>query len=70
MEVDEIVVRLAISEGADEQETIKKIKESFKGGVEVSPNRVEFFDLEDMLERIGMESEMKEKRFVDSRPEL
>ncbi|MHC5065511.1 MAG: phenylacetate--CoA ligase family protein [Planctomycetota bacterium] len=70
MEVDEIVVRLALQEDACEQETIKKIKESFKGRIEVSPNRVEFFDLPDMLEKIGMESEMKEKRFVDSRPEL
>ena len=41
---------------------------NFKGRIEISPNRVEFKSLEGMLTKIGMETEMKEKRFLDSRP--
>jgi hypothetical protein len=34
------------------------------------PNHVEFLGLEAMLSKIGMETEMKEKRFVDARPKV
>jgi hypothetical protein len=34
----------------------------------VAPNRVEYLALDAMLRKVGMETEMKEKRFVDSRP--
>ncbi|MHC4077383.1 MAG: phenylacetate--CoA ligase family protein [Planctomycetota bacterium] len=68
MEVDQVIVHLALREGSNQDQTMIKVKEAFKTGVEISPNRVEFLPLEDMLERIGMEKEIKEKRFVDSRP--
>ncbi|MHC4898385.1 MAG: hypothetical protein ACYTGW_14885, partial [Planctomycetota bacterium] len=68
LEVDQVIVHLAQREGSNQDQTMVKVKEAFKTGVEISPNRVEFLPLEDMLERIGMEKEIKEKRFVDSRP--
>jgi phenylacetate-coenzyme A ligase PaaK-like adenylate-forming protein len=68
LEVDELHVYLALRNGADLEITTTRIRESFKGRIEVSPNRVECLALEDMLRRIGMETEMKEKRFVDARP--
>ena len=68
LEVDELHLYLALRKGADRENTTLKIRESFKGRIEVSPNRVECLALEDMLRRIGMETEMKEKRFVDARP--
>ena len=68
LEVDEIVVHLALRKDASEEAIGRKVRESFKGRIEVSPNRVEFLQLEEMLRKIGMETEMKEKRFVDSRP--
>ena len=40
----------------------------FRSRLEVAPNHVEFLGLDSMLRKIGMETEMKEKRFVDSRP--
>ena len=69
MEVDQVIINLALRAGSDQGKTLIKVKEAFKTGVEISPNRVEFFTLEEMLERIGMEKEIKEKRFVDLRPQ-
>jgi phenylacetate-coenzyme A ligase PaaK-like adenylate-forming protein len=68
LEVDELVVHLAVKEGCTADATAVRVHEAFKGRLEVSPNRVEFLGLEAMLRRIGMETEMKEKRFVDARP--
>ncbi|MCA8943182.1 MAG: phenylacetate--CoA ligase family protein, partial [Planctomycetes bacterium] len=70
LEVDEIVVRIAVREETDRLLLESRIRDEFKSRIEVSPNSVEFLELEVMLERIGMEREMKEKRFVDDRPKL
>ena len=68
MEVDQLVVHLAVRQGANEEGLEQRVRENFKGRIEVAPNRVEFMPLEGMLSKIGMETEIKEKRFVDSRP--
>lgn len=68
LEVDEMIVHLAVRDDDTREAIATKIRETFKGRLEVSPNRVEFLALEVMLRKIGMETEMKEKRFVDSRP--
>ena len=70
MEVDQVIIHLALRDGADEEATIVKVREAFKSRVEISPNRVEFLPLEEMLDKIGMEREIKETRFVDSRPKI
>ena len=68
LEVDQVVIHVALCAGADEKATEKKICSTFKGSIEISPNRIEFRSLEGMLNKIGMETEIKEKRFLDSRP--
>jgi phenylacetate-coenzyme A ligase PaaK-like adenylate-forming protein len=68
LEVDQVVIHVALCAGADEKATEKKICSTFKGSIEISPNRIEFRSLEGMLSKIGMETEIKEKRFLDSRP--
>jgi phenylacetate-coenzyme A ligase PaaK-like adenylate-forming protein len=68
LEVDEIVVHLALRGGCSQEATVNRIREDFRGRIEVTPNRVEVVGLDEMLERIGMEKEIKERRFVDSRP--
>jgi len=68
LEVDELVVHLAVRDPSVRDALAIRIREAFQGNLEVAPNRVEFQDLDAMLRRIGMETEMKEKRFVDSRP--
>ncbi|MCC6671888.1 MAG: AMP-binding protein [Planctomycetes bacterium] len=68
MEVDEMIVHLALRSGASRETVGATVREAFRGHLEVSPNRVEFLALDEMLRRLGMETEMKEKRFLDSRP--
>lgn len=68
MEVDEMVVHVAVKSGCVEAEAAARLRDLFKSRLEVAPNHVEFLGLESMLRKIGMETEMKEKRFVDARP--
>ncbi len=68
LEVDELVVHLAVGKECQQEAMASRVREAFKGSIEVAPNRITFQELDSMLRRIGMETEMKEKRFVDSRP--
>ena len=67
-ELDELVVRVSVREGTDRAAFEKKLREELLVGVEVAPNRVEFKTTAEMLVDLGMETEMKEKRFLDRRP--
>jgi len=68
LEVDEMVIHVAIKAGCTEAEAAARLRDLFRSRLEVAPNHVEFLGLESMLRQIGMETEMKEKRFVDARP--
>lgn len=68
LEVDEMIVHLSVRDEQAREAVAKEVRETFKGRLEVAPNRVEFLGLDAMLRKIGMETEMKEKRFVDARP--
>lgn len=66
-EVDEILVRVAYKPGVNaglfQPELVKKIEQAVNVGVTIIPS-----SLEDLLHRLGMETELKEKRIIDSRP--
>ena len=62
------LAHLAAPDPSTRDATATKNRETFKGRLEVAPNIVEFLELEAMLRKIGMETEMKEKRFLDERP--
>ncbi|HEU4417766.1 MAG TPA: AMP-binding protein [Planctomycetota bacterium] len=68
LEVDELTVHLAVKDGCLPEAATQRVKELFRSRLEVAPNHVQFLGLESMLRKIGMETEMKERRFVDSRP--
>lgn len=68
LEVDEMTVHLALRTGSVPETAAARVRELFHTRLELTPNHVEFLGLEPMLRKIGMETEMKEKRFVDSRP--
>ena len=70
LEVDELVVHLALKEGCATEPAARSVREAFKSRLEVAPNDVQFLGLDAMLKKIGMETEMKEKRFVDARPKV
>ncbi|MEZ6037488.1 MAG: AMP-binding protein [Planctomycetota bacterium] len=70
LEVDELIVHLAVRDTCSENAAAERVQELFKSRLEISPNQIEFLGLEPMLRKIGMETEMKEKRFVDARPKV
>jgi len=68
LEVDELTVHLALRPGSDPEQAAGRVREKFHSHLELTPNHVRFLELDSMLKKIGMETEMKERRFVDCRP--
>jgi phenylacetate-coenzyme A ligase PaaK-like adenylate-forming protein len=68
LEVDELTVHLALRPGSEPERAAAKVREMFHSRLEVTPNHVRFLELDSMLKKIGMETELKERRFVDCRP--
>jgi phenylacetate-coenzyme A ligase PaaK-like adenylate-forming protein len=68
LEVDELVLYVALKEGADRETCAERLRQMMRSSIEVAPNRMHFLRLDEMLVKVGMETEMKERRFVDSRP--
>lgn len=68
LEVDELTVHLALRAGSEAEAAAAHVRDLFHSRLEVTPNHVRFLELDSMLKKIGMETEMKERRFVDCRP--
>jgi phenylacetate-coenzyme A ligase PaaK-like adenylate-forming protein len=67
-ELDEFTVRVSLKPGTDAAAFQTKCAHDIQEGLEVAPGRVDVLPRAKMLELLGMETEMKEKRFVDTRP--
>ncbi len=67
-ELDQFFVRLSLRPGADRNAFDKRAREELLEATEVTPNAFEYHTTPEMSELLGMETEMKEKRFVDLRP--
>lgn len=67
-DLDQFVVRVSLRSGTDAAAFQRKCAVEIQDGLEVAPNSVEVHSNREMLDFLGMETEMKEKRFVDLRP--
>jgi phenylacetate-coenzyme A ligase PaaK-like adenylate-forming protein len=67
-DLDEFVLRVAVKNGVESANFESQVKRDMVEAVEVAPNRIEFKTTKEMLEVLGMETEMKEKRYLDLRP--
>ena len=67
-ELDEFIVRVALKNGSDVLAFERHAREELVAATEVAPNRIEVFERKALLAELGMETELKEKRFVDLRP--
>jgi phenylacetate-coenzyme A ligase PaaK-like adenylate-forming protein len=70
LDVDELVLHLALSEGENEAAVRTELENRLRSELEVGVNRFYFHPLAEMLTRIGMETRLKEERVVDRRNEL
>jgi phenylacetate-CoA ligase len=69
-EVDEMAVYVATREGlvTSNREFQAKLADEIRLRCEVQPNEIEIQSLDELVGRLGLETEMKEKRIVDLRP--
>jgi phenylacetate-coenzyme A ligase PaaK-like adenylate-forming protein len=67
-DLDELVLRVSLRNGTDAAAFDKRVRAQMIEAVEIAPNRVEVHTTAEMNAFTGMESEMKEKRFIDLRP--
>ncbi|MEW5947594.1 MAG: AMP-binding protein [bacterium] len=67
-DLDEIVLYLAERKGADRAALGSRIKSRMLQEMELAPNEIIFLEEQELLQRLGMESELKEKRIADTRP--
>jgi hypothetical protein len=68
LELDELEVKLAPRKDADVARLQREIASEFLRATEVAPNKITLCSLDEMIEALGMESTLKEKRLVDRRP--
>lgn len=68
LELDQLEVRIAARQGIDGRELSERVSRELVNATEVAPNKVTITSLHELLEELGMESAMKEKRFLDRRP--
>ncbi|MBL4889157.1 MAG: phenylacetate--CoA ligase family protein [Candidatus Lindowbacteria bacterium] len=66
-DVDEIVFYLAPATGMTID--VKAIENAVAEATEVKPAAIHIEDIEKIIERIGLETELKETRFLDTRPD-
>ena len=66
--LDEFHVRLALRDGHEAEASRDKVSQSVAQASEVTPNSISVHSTKEMLDFLGMETEMKEKRFLDTRP--
>ena len=65
-EVDELILYVAIKKGIDFNKLKKELRNEIFNVMEITPEIVKI-ELKKLLERLGMETELKEKRIVDKR---
>lgn len=67
-DLDEIYLYVTPQPGVDPEGLKADLKERILREMEVSPNDIIIVDLKKLLKRLGMETELKEKRILDNRP--
>ncbi len=67
-ELDEFEVRVALRPGTNREGFESALRKRLVDSVEVAPNRVSIHTASALADLLGMETEMKEKRFLDLRP--
>jgi len=67
-EVDQLEVKVAPRKGIDTDKLVRDIETRLLSATEIAPNKVTLLPLDEMLTLLGMETAMKEQRYVDKRP--
>lgn len=66
-ELDELYIHIAVKKGVDPSDVEPKLEERILDNANIRPIIINH-DLDTLIEMLGMEKELKEKRIIDSRP--
>lgn len=69
-DVDELLLSVALLAGKNEERAVEDIENCIQNAMEVRPTRTEVLPRDEILERIGMETQLKENRIVDLRDQV
>jgi len=67
-DVDELIVYVCANGDCDTDQLKEEIKKQISIATEVTPNRIEFIKMDEMVKRLELETANKEKRIIDNRP--
>ena len=67
-DLDELYLHVAPAEGMSKRFLEKELQELLQREVEVAPTRIVFHSLPRLLERLGLDTKGRERRFIDLRP--
>ena len=67
-DVDEMVVYVCSKNGSDPSKVEEEVRSKLLLATEVAPNEVRFMEMPEMVKRLGLETENKDKRILDNRP--
>jgi phenylacetate-CoA ligase len=67
-DLDEIYLYVTPQPGVDSDSLKRDLKKKIMQDMELSPNDIIIVELKELLGRLGMETELKEKRILDNRP--
>jgi phenylacetate-CoA ligase len=68
LEVDELILHVQKTNGADDDHLIHELRARLASHCEISPNRIEFHTAEKMRDLQGVGVQLKEQKLVDHRP--
>jgi phenylacetate-coenzyme A ligase PaaK-like adenylate-forming protein len=68
LDVDQVVVHVAIKQGRSDDVVAERVRKALRTGVDLEPNEVVFHPLDELVDRLGLETALKAERLVDNRP--
>jgi phenylacetate-CoA ligase len=68
-DLDELILHISPSEGISKKYLEKDLGELLQREIEVAPTKIVFHSLPRLLQRLGLETRGRERRFIDLRPQ-
>jgi len=66
--MDELVIYVCTDDSATQEQVMEEIEEKVLLSTELKPHAIEFLPREELVKRLGLETENKDRRIIDARP--
>ena len=68
-EVDQVIIYISPVDDCQQDQVKEEIKQKMLLATEITPNEIYFIQLQDMVDRLALETANKAKRIIDTRPQ-